>query len=347
MTDTPPPSLRLRIDREALAHNWRELDRLSGTAEAGAAVKADCYGLGTSTCVPVLRDAGARHFFVAHWSEVAGVAEHVPAQQISVLHGPLTGADAAYARATGAIPTINSLEQARRWIESGGGPCDLMIDTGINRLGLSPCDIGDPLIAQLEVRILMSHLACADEDSPMNARQFSSFRAAVDAIPHQRASLANSAGIALGRDYHFDVTRPGLSLYGGCQREELHGHIRQVAYPEAAIMQTRDIAAGESVGYNAMFTAPEPMRIGVVSLGYADGYLQNWRGKGALEFEGQPLPVLGKVSMDMIVIDLANAPQLHEGDWVSIPYSVPEASQQSGIPQYELLTVLGQRLKSR
>ncbi len=222
-----------------------------------------------------------------------------------------------------------------------------MIDTGINRLGLSPGDIGDPLIAQLEVRILMSHLACADEDSAMNTRQLASFRAAVNAIPHQRASLANSAGIALGRDYHFDVTRPGLSLYGGCQREELRGHIRQVAYPEAAIMQTRDIAAGESVGYNAMFTAPQPMRIGVVSLGYADGYLQNWRGKGALEFEGQPLPVLGKVSMDMIVIDLANAPQLHEGDWVSIPYCVPEASQQSGIPQYELLTVLGQRLKSR
>lgn len=345
MIDRPTPSLRLRIDREALADNWRALDRLSGSAEAGAAVKADCYGLGANTCLPVLQEAGARQFFVAHWSEVAAVAEHVTPDSISVLHGPVTPADAAYARAVGAIPTINSLAQAKRWLDSGGGTCDLMIDTGINRLGLSPGDIGDPLIAQLEVRILMSHLACADEDTPMNARQLDAFRSAIERVPHRKASFANSAGIALGRDYHFDVTRPGLSLYGGCQRDELAQYIRQVAYPEAVIMQTRNISAGESVGYNATFTADRAMPIGVVSLGYADGYLHNWRGTGALACGGDLLPVLGKVSMDMIVIDLSAAPQLGEGDWVSIPYCVPEASQKSGIPQYELLTVLGQRLK--
>ena len=180
----------------------------------------------------------------------------------------------------------------------------------------------------------------------MNARQLAAFQTAIEAIPHHKTSLANSAGIALGRDYHFDITRPGLSLYGGCQRNELRGLIRQVAYPEAAIMQTRQISARESVGYNATFTAEKPMRVGVVALGYADGYLQNWKGKGTLTSGDRVLPVVGKVSMDMIVIDLENAPELREGDWVSLPYSLPEASQQSGLPQYELLTLLGQRLKS-
>lgn len=347
MTEAPPPSLRLRIDREALASNWSALDRLSGRARAGAAVKADCYGLGADTCVPVLREAGAREFFVAHWSEVGAVSRHVPSGSISVLHGPLTEADARFARAAGVIPTINSLEQAQRWIESGGGECDLMIDTGINRLGLAPGDVGDPLIRQLEVRVLMSHLACADEDSPMNARQLARFREVVSLVPHRLASFCNSAGIALGADYHFDVTRPGLSLYGGYQRAELSDAIRQVAFPEAAIIQTRTIAAGDTVGYNATFVAPRAMRVGVVSLGYADGYLHLWRGKGALAHGGRRLPVLGKVSMDMVVLDLAEAPDLSEGDWVQLPYALPDAAQHSGIPQYELLTLLGQRLKSR
>lgn len=347
MAETPPPSLRLQIDREALAGNWRALDRLSGSAHAGAAVKADCYGLGADSCVPVLHEAGAREFFVAHWSEVPAVARHVPPGHISVLHGPMTAADARFAREVGVIPTINSLEQARRWIESGGGACDLMIDTGINRLGLSPGDVGDPLIAQLEVRVLMSHLACADEDTPMNARQLASFRTVLPLVPHRMASFCNSAGIALGAEYHFDLTRPGLSLYGGYQRAELSTVIRQVAFPEAALIQTRTIAAGDTVGYNATFVAPRAMKVGVVSLGYADGYLQAWRGKGALTHGGRSLPVLGKVSMDMVVLDLAEAPELAEGDWVQLPYALPDAAQQSGIPQYELLTLLGQRLKSR
>lgn len=346
MADAPPPSLRLKIDHEALAANWHALNRLSGQASAGAAVKADCYGLGVAQCLPVLREAGAQQFFVAHWSEVAAVARHVPARSISVLHGPLSDADAAYARATGAIPTINSLAQAKRWVESRGGPCDLMIDTGINRLGLSPHEVGDPLVAQLDVRTLMSHLASADEDGTKNVQQLAAFRTVIPLIKHRQVSFANSAGIALGRDYHFDLTRPGLSLYGGWQRPELEGVIRQVAYPEAAIIQTRQIAAGESVGYNATFIAPRDMRVGVASLGYADGYLHHWREVGALEHNGHRLPVLGKVSMDMIVIDLSDAPDLSEGDWLSVPYSLPDAAQQSGIPQYELLTVLGQRLKS-
>ncbi|KUO54503.1 MAG: alanine racemase [Sphingomonadales bacterium BRH_c3] len=345
--ERPASSLRLKIDREALAHNWRTLDRMSGSARAGAAVKADCYGLGVDACLPTLRAAGAQLFFVAHWGEVDRVAHHVPSDQIAVLHGPLTAGDAAYARARKVLPIINSLAQSKLWIESGGGPCHLMLDTGINRLGISPHETGDPLIAQLEVIGLISHLACADEDSAMNARQLDTFRALLPAIPHQFASLANSAGIALGSGYHFDVTRPGLALYGGVPRAELAGEIRQVATPEAAIIQTRQLSAGDKVGYNATFTAPAAMRIGVASIGYADGLLRSWGGKGAFLLRGDMrLPLLGKVSMDMVVVDLSQAPEVAEGDWVQIPYHLPDAAQISGLSQYELLTVLGQRLKS-
>ena len=349
MSDTPleapQPTLRLRIDHHALASNWRALDQMSGHAEAGAAVKAQCYGLGVDQCVPALRDAGARQFFVAHWGEVAAVSAHVPASSIAVLHGPMTAQDAAYARSVGAIPVINSLHQAQVWHDGGGGPCDLMVDTGINRLGIAPQQLSEALIQSLDVRVLMSHLACADEDSAMNQRQLAAFHDASVKVKHQTLSLANSAGIGLGPDYAFDLTRPGLSLYGGVPRSELSQHIQQVAFPQAAIIQTRQIDAGESVGYNAAFTAEKPMRVGVVSLGYADGYLRCWNGAGALMHDDRRLRLLGKVSMDMIVIDLSNAPELGEGDWLEVPYLLHDAAQQSTLSQYELLTILGTRLK--
>ncbi|WP_394727644.1 alanine racemase [Altererythrobacter sp. GH1-8] len=346
----PPPTLRLTVDTQALASNWRALNTMSGAAVAGAAVKADCYGLGVDTCVPVFRDAGCEHFLVAHWSEVADVARHVPPAQIAVLHGVLTPKDAAYARASGVAPVINSVYQAKLWIESGGGRCHVMVDTGINRLGLSQDDLSDASVQALEVDVLMSHLACADEDSAMNARQLERFKDVRGALPHRTLSLANSAGIALGSGYHFDLTRPGLSLYGGVPRAELGEAIKPVAGIEAAILQTRDISAGESVGYNARFTAPRDMRVGVVSLGYADGVLRAWGqsggGGGSFQHGETRLPMLGTVSMDMIVADLTEAPELREGDWVSLPYSLQNAAQQTTLSQYELLTVLGKRLRS-
>lgn len=338
----PPPTLRLRIDAEALAGNWRALDRLSGTARAGAAIKADCYGLGTDRCLPMLREAGADDFFVAHWQEVPGALRHIPADRLSVLHGVLSVEEAAYARATGVRPVIDSLRQAKLWVEGGGGACDLMIDTGINRLGLDPREAGDPLVAALDIHTLMSHLACADEHSAMNARQLAAFRAVVAQVPHRDASLANSAGVALGPDYAFDLTRPGIALYGGIQHSALEGVIRQVAHPEAALISVRDIAPGATVGYNASFTARVAMRVGVVSLGYADGVLRCWSG-GAFASAGRALPILGRVSMDMIVIDLSAAPELTEGDWVELPYALPDAARQTALSQYELLTVLGGR----
>ncbi len=340
----PPSSLRLTVDKDALAANWRALDTLSGTAKAGAAVKADAYGLGVDTCVPVLRDAGCENFFVAHWSEVAGVVAYVPGAQVAVLHGVLTEADCAYARLTGAVPVINSLEQAELWTATGGGRCHVMVDTGINRLGISVTEANDPRIAALQVDILMSHLASADERTAMNRMQAELLQEAADAIAHRRLSLANSAGIALGPDFAFDVTRPGLALYGGVPRSELAGHIRPVVRVEAQLLQCRQIAPGEGVGYNASFIANTHMRVGTVSIGYADGFLRQ-RGPGnALLHESRSLPILGKVSMDMVVVDLAQAPDLVAGDWLTVPWDITDAAQQKGLSSYEMLTLIGRRL---
>ncbi|RDC59947.1 Alanine racemase [Alteripontixanthobacter maritimus] len=320
------------------------MDALSGSAATGAAIKADCYGLGVDTCLPVLRDAGAAGFFVAHWSEVPGALAYVPGEKIAVLHGPLHDADCSFARATGAVPVINSLEQARRWTSSGGGPCHLMVDTGINRLGIAPGEAGDPSIAALEVDVLMSHLASADEDSDRNAQQSRRFAEIAQSLPHKRTSLANSAGIALDEGFHHDLTRPGLSLYGGIARAELGSRIRQVAFPQAAILQTRQLGTGDAVGYNGEFVAPSPTPTAIVSLGYADGFLRGWGG-AYLIHEGRKLPLLGKVSMDMVVVDLSAAPELAEGDWLDLPYYLPDAARLSGLSQYEALTVLGRRFR--
>ena len=341
--ELPPAALRLSIDRLALAGNWRALDRLSGAARAGAAVKADAYGVGARVAVPVLREAGCGDFFVAYSGEAAGILDLCEPPAIAILHGPLTPADARFARETGVRPVINTLAQARLWLEVGGGACDIMVDTGINRLGITMEQLGDETLALLDVEVLHSHLASSEEDVPLNAIQLARWREARSLVPHRRASLANSAGITLGPDYHGDLTRPGLSLYGGVPCDKLAQDIAQVVRPEAAVMQVRDVAAGEGIGYNSTFVAPQDMRVGTVALGYADGYLRCWSGKGAMLHQGRRLPVLGRVSMDMTVIDLANAPDLREGDWVEAEYALPEAAAVSGLSQYELLTSLGQR----
>jgi len=340
----PAPPLRLAFDPAALTANWRALDRLSGAARTGAAVKADGYGIGARRAVPVLAAAGCTDFFVAHWQEAAELLDLVPAPSLAMLHGPLTAAEAQWARASGTRPVLNSLVQVDCWLAAGGGPCHVMVDTGINRLGLPLAALGDPRLAALDIDILLSHLASSEEDTPLNGQQLERWLAARQRLPHRRASLANSAGIVLGPAYHGDLTRPGLSLYGGVPCPALAPHVRQVVYPEAAILQVREIAAGDTVGYNATFTATRDMRIGVIALGYADGYLRCWSGRGtARDGAGAPLPVLGRVSMDMTVIDLAAAPTLREGDWVALDYALPEAAALTGLSQYELLTSLGRR----
>ena len=339
----PPAALRLAFDATALAANWQALDRLSGAARAGAAVKADAYGLGAARVVPILAQAGCRDWFVAHWCEVPDLLPHVPPASIHVLHGPMNAADVAYARATGVTPVLNSLAQVRRWREAGGGLCDLMVDTGINRLGLPLADLGDPALAGLDIDCCISHLASADEDVAQNAQQLERFNAVRAQVPARRYSLANSAGIALGAPWHADLTRPGIALYGGIVRSELAGVIAPVARPQAAVIQRRQLSAGDRVGYNATFVADRPIAAAVVAVGYADGYLRTWSGRGEFMWQGRALPVLGRVSMDMTIVDATSAPDLAEGDWLDLAYNLPEASKISGLSQYELLTLLGRR----
>ena len=335
MTHSP---LRLKLDGDALVANWRLLRDLSNGAACGAAVKADGYGLGARAVVQRLAEAGCRDFFVAMWSEARALGDL--GVSVSVLHGA-RDADLAD-RPANARPVLNTIEQVRRWREAGGRACDVMVDTGMNRLGISVEDVAAGLLDGLEIETLMSHLACADEDVPLNERQRAAFATLRGRTNARRMSLANSAGIALGADYAFDLTRPGIALYGGRQRAE-HRAIRQVATPQAQVIQRRRVRAGEIVGYNATFTAPADMEVAVLNLGYADGYLRCFSGKGGARVDDAALPVIGRVSMDLTAIAVDAAPGLGEGDWVAIDYALPETAALSGLSQYELITGLGKR----
>jgi len=336
--------LRLTCDRSALQHNWRWLQDRAGVA-AGAAIKADGYGLGAREAMATLYEAGCRTFFVSTYAEAEELGGVGAEAALVVLHG--VGPDDAHAaKRSSARPVLNTLEQVRRWKEiAADRPCDVMADTGMNRLGLRPQDVG--AVEGLLIDTLHSHLACADEDLAMNARQLGRFREIAAAVGAKRYSLANSAGICLGRDYSFDLVRPGLALYGGIPRGEAEGQIRQVARIEAQVVQRRTIAQGESCGYGATFVAERDSEAAIVNLGYADGYLRGFSSRGSA-FAGEfALPVLGRVSMDLVALGCDAAPQLKEGDWVEIDYDLPTASAASGLSQYELLTVLGRRFDRR
>ena len=335
--------LRLKIDRNVLVSNWRWLARQSGTAACGAAVKADGYGLGARETVASLAGAGCRDFFVATWAEAEALLPSLGQASLSVLHG-VGEEDLPIAVGSAARPVLNTPRQVRRWREAAQGwPCDVMIDTGMNRLGLSAQDVAEGLLEGLNVHTLMSHLASADEDVPSNERQLSAFREVAERVPAKRLSLANSAGICLGADYAFDLTRPGLALYGGIPRPEAEGHVRQVVFPEAQVVQRRRVEAGDSIGYNATFTAERAMEIAILNLGYADGYLRGFSGTGQARARGAAAPIVGRVSMDLTAIAVDAAPEVEEGDWVQLEFDLPRASEQSGLSQYELLTQLGAR----
>jgi alanine racemase len=340
---THAPS-RLLLDSNALVSNWRWLAARSGTAACGAAVKANGYGLGAREVVPRLRAAGCRDFFVATWAEAEALLPVLDGASLSVLHG-FAEEGLADALASLARPVLNTLRQVRAWKGAAPArPCDVMIDTGISRLGLSPADVASGALDGLNIDTLMSHLACGDEDHLMNARQRALFEEVSRAVPARRRSLANSAGICLGRDYAFDLTRPGLCLYGGIARPEAEGQIRQVVKVEAQIVQRRSVGAGETVGYNATFTAQAPTELAILNIGYADGFLRGFSGgAGRALFGGAALPVCGRVSMDLTAIDVSAAPELREGDWLELDFDLPRAAAASGLSQYELLTTLGQR----
>ena len=343
MAEASPP-VRLHLDGDALVANWRALAKLSGRATAGAAVKADGYGLGAREVVSQLSKAKCQDFFVAHWAEAAAIADIVPPAQISVLNGVADG-DVAFARQLGAIPFLNTPDQIARWKKGGGGRCHVMLDTGINRLGIGSEQMNTAMFDGLDIDILASHLASADEDGPQNGRQLALFAEMGSVIKARRRSLANSAGIMLGANYHFDLTRPGLSLYGGIARPEMQGVIQPVVQLSARLLQVRRLEAGDHVGYNATYTCPTQMRVGTISIGYADGYLRAFAGNGSACNQGRELPVIGRVSMDLVTLDISTAPDLKEGDWVEINYDLAKASRATGFSLYELLTNLGGRFE--
>lgn len=328
---------RLSLDADALVHNWRMLASISGAA-CGAAVKADGYGLGARDVVRRLADAGCRDFFVANWAEARALVD--TGVTVSVFHG-VRAEDMVLAGLRNARPVLNTPAQVQRWKAAGGGACDVMVDTGMNRLGLAPEEAVSGLLDGLHIDTLMSHLAAAEEESPLNALQRARFAELAGRTQARRMSLANSAGVALGNGYQFDLVRPGLALYGGVPCTALSG-VRQVVRPEAQVLQRRRVPACETVGYNATWTAPADTEVAILNIGYADGYWRAFSGKGHALAGEHKLPVLGRVSMDLLAVDCTGT-DVAEGDWITLGYALPEAAAESGMSQYELLTGLGAR----
>lgn len=344
----PVPPLRLDLDSRALVSNWRWFAGASGRAACGAAIKADGYGLGARPVLARLADAGCRDYFVATWAEAEALGPLPDGFGLSVLHG-VREEDVQPALAGFARPVLNSAAMVARWKAAGGGLCDVMIDTGMNRLGLTPEEARSGLLDGLEIDTLLSHLACADEPGhPMNEAQLFKFRSVKSAVPARRYSLANSAGICLGQRYVFGLTRPGIGLYGGIPGPAAEGKVKRVVRPHAQVLQVRIVARGDTVGYGATFTAPVATRIAILNIGYADGHLRAFgHGKGRALAGEAACPVLGRVSMDLLAVDIGAAPDVAEGDWLEIDYDPPRIAAETGLSQYELLTLLGPRYQRR
>ncbi len=336
-----PPSARLIVDTAALVANWRAFAVASGPATAGAAIKADGYGLGAVAVLGALAGAGLRDAFVAHWAEVAALGAIPAGVRVAVLHGVAPNEMAA-ALASPARPVLVTPGQVAAW-RATGRPCDVMVDTGLNRLGLTPEDAVSGLLDGLAIDTLHSHLACAEQpDHPLNEAQRADFAALVPRIPARRHALANSGGIVLGRDYCFDLTRPGIGLYGGGARPNGMA-LHPVAALAARVVQLRDVPAGDTVGYGATFVASRPTRLAVVALGYADGYPRGSSGQGWAVVDGVRCPQVGRVAMDLTAFDVTDAGAVAEGMMIEIGFDLAALSAASDRSEYELLTGLGRR----
>ena len=332
--------LRLTIDLDALAANWRWFAEESAPAVTGAAVKANGYGIGVQKVVDRLAQEGCRDFFFTTYDEIEAFGAIPDGCTFYALHGFREGD----VPRRGVVPVLNTPGQAARWKEAAPGErCDVKVDTGMNRLGFAWQGFGPETLSGLTLGTLHSHLACADEPgNPMNALQLSRFQSIVDAVQPPRASFCSSGGICLGSGYHFGLTRPGLGIYGGVPNPGAEGHVRSVIGLSAEVLQVRSVEAGETAGYGATWTAADRTRLATLNIGYADGYLRGFSSRGRIRFGGETYPVVGLVSMDMIIADIGKA-DIREGDWVDIAFDLKDASQRSGISQYELLTGLGHR----
>jgi alanine racemase len=355
----------LIVDLAAIAANWRALARRLRAAECGAVVKADGYGLGLASVTATLAKAGCKTFFVADLAEARTVRAHARQATIYVLNGFAPDWAPAFARIN-ARPVINSAAElaewdafvaARRW--KGGAA--LHVDTGMNRLGLSPADaIALAPRAQKPnhgFTLLMSHLACAEiPQHPLNARQIALFRQLHGLYPGVPASLANSSGIFLSDATHFDMARPGAALYGINPTPCQSNPVKPVVEFKGRILQIRHVEPEETVGYDATWTAPRPSRIAVVALGYADGLMRgdsrgntaNGRAGGSAVIAGQRCPIVGRISMDLTCVDITDAPPgaIHRGDMATLignGITLDEMAESAGTIGYEILTRLGPR----
>ena len=338
----------LSIDLDAIAANWRALNRLSSSdTQTGAVVKADAYGLGAGRVARALAQAGARRFFVACAEEGGAVRQALGnGPQISVFSGHMPG-DTDMIHDLDLTPMLNSIDQITRHLEAlPGHSFGIQLDTGMNRLGMEAAEWEAVAAYVLDAgpELVMSHLACADEpEHEMNAAQLAEFHAMTDGIDVPR-SLAATGGILLGPEYHFDLTRPGIGLYGGAPFEEASPTV-SLSLP---VIQLRELSIGETVGYGCAWIAEGPSQIATVSGGYADGLLRTLGNRAVLWSGDVPCPVVGRVSMDTITVDVSHLEQAPRILDILGPYqSVDDLAASADTIGYEILTGLGARYARR
>ena len=350
----------LEIDIAALVENYRIMDTQSGEAQAAAVVKADAYGLGIDAVVPALCAAGCKAFFVAHAQEGAHVRSRAPDADIYVLNGLIVDAYAFYIEHR-LIPCLIDPAQIRAWNRycAAHAPqkAALYLETGFNRLGITLADImtlTSEDFAHFELALIMSHLACAEHTQhKMNPAQLELFHTMCALLPSAPTSLANSSGVFLGSEYHFDMTRCGIALYGGLACMDTDCALQPVVSLSAHILAIREITVGETVGYGADFTASAPMSIAIISAGYGDGILRA-SGHAAPPFTDiyineHPVPIIGRVSMDSFVVDITNIPPPQIGTCVELlgaHANLAQIAAQCGTIAHELLTRLGKRYQT-
>lgn len=328
----------LTIDLGALSRNWQALDRIN-TGETGAVVKANGYGLGAGLVATTLAAAGARRFFVAAAEEGAIVRQALgPGPEIFVFSGHMDG-DHGLLRDHALIPLLNAPEQLAR--HDRALPYGIQLNTGMNRLGFQPEDWAAHRATAGAARMVMSHLACADEpDHAQNARQLARFGQMTEGLTCPR-SLAATGGLLLGRDYHFDLARPGIGLYGGQPFDAAEPVVR-LSLP---VIQTRRLTAGDPVGYGCSWIAKRPTRLATVAGGYADGLIRAMSNNTRLWAGGAPCPLVGRVSMDLITVDVTDLPEVPAALDILCPQqTVDDLAGDAGTIGYEILTSLDARL---
>ena len=344
----------LEIDLGAIIANYRAMQEQAAGAKVSAALKADAYGLGMAKVAPALWQAGCTDYFVATIEEGVALRRLLSGAKIYVLNGVFAEQEAAFS-AFSLIPVINSFEQARLWRDyasewANQSEVVLHVDTGMHRLGTSVAEVEKVMALEgLSIGMVMSHLACANEPGhPLNARQLKSFQIVSSMMPEVPASLANSAGVFLGEDFHFDIVRIGISLFGGAAPSQALNFIKPVIRLKVRILQERVVAAGETIGYEATHKTSTQRRIATLASGYADGFPTGLSNHGQVVIGGQRADIVGRVSMDLVTVDVTEIP-LHlttPGSWaelISPDMPIEEVANAGNMIPYELLTGLGRR----